>query len=402
VRILRGLRRGEPSSPAPGDGAGTDEAPTEAEGEATGIGAVDVEPAAGTAPRPEELAPDEAATLFPAPGPELPPAPELVAEAAAAPAPGPPRRTRRGWSLRAHLITVAVAALVMLILAAALLTTRDFRSARDDAATFGQHISKLGALELSDTIPEIRGLMIRSGAAVGFTTGGKLDTLPPDKCNLNFSPFREFRTGTLRLVLPDGAVQCSSGGATSAPGTRPYAGASWLKPVLDNSSATVVGPLVDPASRRWVLFVAAPVPFGGHAVGALVLGLDVQELAPALRQRLSGIHRFDVLVTDSKGQRIVSWSVRPSHWVGGHLLKSFARAEGRRGIRLADPDGTVRLFAGRGKVGGLGWHVYTGVPMSAVRAPAQSDLYTRLAAFGLVALGIALLALLGTVTVTRR
>ena len=40
--------------------------------------------------------------------------------------------------------------------------------------------------------------------------------------------------------------------------------------------------------------------------------------------------------------------------------------------------------------------------MSAVRAPARSELYTRLAAFGLVAVGIALVALLGTVTVTRR
>jgi hypothetical protein len=226
--------------------------------------------------------------------------------------------------------------------------------------------------------------------------------LPPEKCNLNFSPFREFTSGTLRIVLSDGTVVCSSGGSQLSRSERPYAGASWLSPVFQNGSATVVGPLLDPVTRHWVLFVAAPVASGGHVAGALTLALELKGLAPQLRQRLRGLHQFEVLVTDSRGSRIVSWSVNPDHWVGGHLLKSFTAADTRRGARIRDPDGKTRVFAGGGRVEGLGWRVYTGVPTSTVRAYANSALGIRLFWLGLAAAAICAVALLGAITVTRR
>ena len=387
--MLRGFRRGE-QPPAGEPEAEEPAAPPTDEGLAT-------PPEADGLTAPFQAPLDDLAVA--------PSEPALAVPTEPAPAAEPPRtgrRTRRGWSLRAHLVTLVAIALALLVVAGVALTLRDYRVARDDTAGFGHYTSRLAAAELTATIPDIRGLMIRSGVSVGVITGGNLAALPPEKCNLSFSPFREFTAGTLRLVLADGTVICTSGGSQLSRSERPYAGASWLTPVFQNGSASVVGPMVDPITRHWVLFVSAPVISGGHVDGALTLALELKGLAPQLRQRLHGLHRFEVLVTDSHGSRIVSWSVNPGRWVGGHLLKSFAAANTRRGARIRDPDGKTRIFAGGDRVQGLGWRVYSGMPMSTVRASASAGLSARLFWLGLAAAVICGVALLGTVTVTRR
>jgi hypothetical protein len=323
------------------------------------------------------------------------------AERAAQAAAGRPGRRRRGWSLRAHVLLLVIVTVVAMGAACIALTGRDFQQSRDDVAAFGHHQSKLGAAELSDTVPEIRGLMIRSGLSVGIATGGNVAGLPPEKCNLHFVAFREFPTGTLHIVLPDGTVVCSSDNVRSDV-PRPYANASWLQPVFANASAAVVGPLVDPVTRRWVLFVSAPIQFNGQTVGALSLGLEAEPVAPSLHKRISGQHRFDVLITDSKAQRIVSWSSRPHKWVGAKLLKSFARADDSRGTRIRDPEGTPRVYTGGGRVNGLGWRVFVGVPVKAMHAEPMKRLESRAFVLGLAMLAISLVALAGLATIRRR
>src|SRR5437763_11030023 len=148
------------------------------------------------------------------------------------PAPVTPRPRRRGWSLRAHLVSIVSVTVVLVVLAGVLLTAKDFQRARTQAIGDAQFEAKLAANEISTSIPDLLALIVRSGISVGEATGGNVATLPPDKCNLSFKEFRSFKSGTLRIVLPDGGVLCSSKGDQPAPGSHPYAGASWLTPVV--------------------------------------------------------------------------------------------------------------------------------------------------------------------------
>src|SRR5205823_6572020 len=149
VRMLRGFRRGE-QPPAGEPEAEEPAAPPTDEGPAT-------PPEADGLTAPFQAPLDDLAVA--------PSEPALAVPTEPAPAAEPPRtgrRTRRGWSLRAHLVTLVAIALALLVVAGVALTLRDYRVARDDTAGFGHYTSRLAAAELTATIPDIRGLMIRS------------------------------------------------------------------------------------------------------------------------------------------------------------------------------------------------------------------------------------------------
>ena len=153
------------------------------------------------------------------------------------PPPVTPRPRRRGWSLRAHILSIVAATIVLVVLAGVLLTAKDYNRARQSALLSARFEARLAANEISTSIPDLRALIVRSGASVGQATGGNIAALPPDKCNLNFKEFRSFKSGVLHIVLPDGGVLCSSQPSDLAPGAHPYAGATWLTPVVQNASA---------------------------------------------------------------------------------------------------------------------------------------------------------------------
>ena len=155
------------------------------------------------------------------------------------PPPVTPRPRRRGWSLRAHILSIVAATIVLVVLAGVLLTAKDYNRARQSALLSARFEARLAANEISTSIPDLRALIVRSGASVGQATGGNIAALPPDKCNLNFKEFRSFKSGVLHIVLPDGGVLCSSQPSDLAPGAHPYAGASWFTPVVQNGSATL-------------------------------------------------------------------------------------------------------------------------------------------------------------------
>ena len=96
----------------------------------------------------------------------------------------------------------------------------------------------------------------------GTTAPATRPAIPPGGCpfNLAFDSYHNFTSGLLDVVLPDGSVVCSSDKAQVQPGTHPYANASWLTPVIQRGSATILGPIRDPITNKWSLYIGAPVP----------------------------------------------------------------------------------------------------------------------------------------------
>jgi hypothetical protein len=306
---------------------------------------------------------------------------------------------------------VVLVTIALVVLAGVLVTAKDYGRARDEAVRNARFEAKLAAGELSTSIPDLRALIVRSGASLGQATGGNLAAFPVERCNLSFQSFRSFTSGVLHIVLPDGAVLCSSAQGPTQPGTKPYAGASWLMPVIQKASATIVGPLRDPVSKKWALFVAAPIPNPNAPPeapppGALAVVLDLSPLAPALHDRFANDRysgsSMEYLVTTQKRDRIVSRSTHPDESVAKTLsAANFAKADSRKGALIKDPDGTERLYVGN-TVGELNWHVYAGISKKAVYEPARAALRDHLTSGLIIVLGVALVALAGIFTVSRR
>lgn len=338
------------------------------------------------------------------------------------PEPVTPRARRRGWSLRAHLIATVLVTVALVVLTGVLVTAKDYKRARDEAFQSAKFEAGLaagktgtsktaGAESISGSIPDLRALIVRSGTSLGQGTGGNLASLPADKCNLSFQSFRSFSSGTLSIVLPDGAVLCSSNPALIQPGAKPYAGASWLTPVTTKGSATVVGPLVDPVTKRYSLFVAAPIPNPNAPPespppGVLAVSIDLTPLASTLHDRFVGsqypANSLEYLITTARRDKVVSRSIKPDQSAGKELPPSkYAKADGRRGAWLTDLDGTERLYAGQ-TVDELDWHVYAGISKSAVNKPAESALRDHLTVGLIIILGVGVVALAGIFTVARR
>jgi hypothetical protein len=338
------------------------------------------------------------------------------------PDPVTPRKRRRGWSLRAHLIAVVLITIVLVVLMGVLIISKDYRRARAEgarnakfeaglAAGITGKIKTAGAESISGSIPDLRALIVRSGTSLGQVTNGNLAAYPPDRCNLSFASFRSFTSGVLSIVFPDGSVLCSSNQSLVQPGTTPYAGAQWLTPVIDRNAATVVGPVVDPLTKRSSLYVAAPVPAPNappeaRPPGVLVVAIDLTPLASTLHERFAAdrypANSLEYLVTTAKRDKVVSRSIQPERSVGKPVdAAAYARADSPKGAVLKDLDGIDRLYVGQA-VDELNWHVYAGISTSSVYQPARSAFRDYVTSGLIIVIGVALVALAGIFTVARR
>src|SRR5438270_5751940 len=128
------------------------------------------------------------------------------------PEPVTPRKRRRGWSLRAHLIAVVIVTIALVVLSGVLVISKDYRRARDEGARNANFQAKLAAADLSTSILDLREIIVRRGPLLGQATGGNLAAITPGGCpfNLAFDSYHNFTSGLLDVVLPDGSVLCSS------------------------------------------------------------------------------------------------------------------------------------------------------------------------------------------------
>jgi hypothetical protein len=338
------------------------------------------------------------------------------------------RSRRRGWSLRAHLIAVVLITMALVVLMGVLIISKDYRRARTEgvrnakfeaglAAGITGQSKTAGAESVSGSIPDLRALIVRSGTSLGQVTNGNLAAYPPDRCNLAFASFRSFTSGVLAIVMPDGSVRCASNPTLVQPGATPYSGAQWLTPVLDRGAATVVGPLVDPVTKKYSLYVAAPIPAPNappeaKPPGVLVVSIDMTPLASILHERFAADRypgtSLEYLVTTSKRDRIVSRSIKPEASVDQTLPASqYAGADCSsttkvcKGAVFKDIDGTERLYVGQ-SVDELNWHVYAGISKTSVYQSARAALRDYVTSGLIIVIGVALVALAGVFTVARR
>ncbi|MCA1845139.1 MAG: hypothetical protein LC792_18485 [Actinobacteria bacterium] len=334
-------------------------------------------------------------------------------EPAAAP-PVPPRR--RMWSMRAHLWTVVATMLVVLVGAGVVLGARAQKRDRRAAGRAAQFQAALGANEMSEALPDLRSLMMRSANSLGAISGGRLATLQ-QHCNLSFGEFRVFTGGTLHILLPDGSVVCSS--KLAPPGAalprQPYATAPWLGPTVNQTAdklmALSTGPMRDPVSQHWSMFVVAPISAAGlpRPAGVLALELDLADLGPALIHRFGGPQPVEYLVVDPKGI-VVTRSLQPGEWLGKDISGTpVGRTADPRGARRAGLDGTQRLYGsavvddsrGDPAVTPLKWRVYAGISTSAADADARAA-RNDLVQAALVVLPLLMVVTLSGVLVVKR
>jgi hypothetical protein len=332
------------------------------------------------------------------------------------------RSRRRGWSLRAHLIAVVLVTIALVVLMGVLLISKDYRRARTEGARNAKFEAGLaagitgrsktaGAESIGGSVPDLRALIERSGAQLGQATNGNVAAYPPDRCNLSFQSFRSFTSGVLAIVLPDGTVLCASDQSLVQPGTKPYAGAQWLTNVVDRNARVILGPVVDPLTKKSSLYVAAPIPApnappDAKPPGALVVALDLTPLATTLHERFAADrypgNSLEYLVTTAKRDQVVSRSIQPEQSIGKPLNASaYARADSPKGAVLTDLNGTERLYVGQA-VNELNWHVYAGISKTAVYAPARAALRDYATSGLIIVLGVGLVALAGIFTVARR
>jgi hypothetical protein len=344
------------------------------------------------------------------------------------PDPVTPRSRRRGWSLRAHLIAVVLITIALVVLSGVLVISKDYRRARAEGALNAKFEAGLaagitgtsktaGAESVSGSIPDLRALIVRSGVSLGEVTNGNVAAYPPDHCNLSFQSFRSFTSGVLSIVLPDGSVLCSSDQKLLVAGTKPYAGTQWLTPVIDRNAATVVGPLVDPLTKKYSVYVAAPIPApnsppDARPPGVLVVAIDLTPMATSLHARFAADrypgNSLEYLVTTAKRDKVVSRSIQPERSVNQPLdASAYARADCPptsrvcKGAVLKDLNGTERLYVGQ-QVDELNWHVYAGISKTAVYSPARAALRDYVTSGLIIVIGVALIALAGIFTVARR
>jgi hypothetical protein len=332
------------------------------------------------------------------------------------------RRRRRGWSLRAHLIAVVIVTIALVVLMGVLIVSKDYRRARNEGALNARFEAGLaagitgksktaGAESISGSIPDLRALIVRSGQSLGQVTNGNVASYPPDHCNLSFQSFRSFTSGVLSIVLPDGSVVCASNQSLVQPGTKPSANAQWLTPVVERNAATVVGPLVDPLTKKSSLFVAAPIPnpnapADAQPPGVLAVAIDMTPMASTLHERFAADRypgaSLEYLVTTAKRDKVVSRSIQAQQSIGKPLdASAYARADSPKGAMLKDLDGTERLYVGQA-VDELNWHVYAGISKSSVYQPAKSAFRDYVTSGLIIVLGVGLVALAGIFTVARR
>ena len=206
----------------------------------------------------------------------------------------------------------------------------------------------------------------------------------PAGCTLTFGGPEGPGRDHLDLVLPNGAVVCSSRPRDAKGRLSGYAREAWVRPALHGE--VFRAPLADRVTGVPTAMAAAPV--GGKLVVAGFF--DLTTIAQGLQSVYGGRRAPEVVVVDNATHTIVSRSMRRRTSIGATLSPP-------RSGQASDLDGTTRIYESAA-VAGTPWTLFVGEDAHQAVA-AGSHLRNR--ELGLVLASLALL-LFTTFLVYRR
>ncbi|HZI39598.1 MAG TPA: ATP-binding protein [Acidimicrobiia bacterium] len=256
----------------------------------------------------------------------------------------------RRWSLRAHLLGMAGAVLVLGSAVGLALTADAYSQAEGRAVTAARDAARQVAASIDRDLAQAAMLTAASAPGIGPILEQQAAVAAnPEVCSLSFTGVGVFPSeGAVHILTGDGRVLCSS--VRVAVG-RSYAGASWFSRLAGGAPVTT-GDGQDVVSGVPAAVVAAPIPTpGGTVGGALVQTLAVASLAPALAETFGGSVRRQFALVDGDG-RVLSSSIDPSQ--GGQAFPRIAD-----GATAPDSRGTKRIW-GVARLPALGWQLWAG------------------------------------------
>ena len=271
----------------------------------------------------------------------------------------------QGWSVRAYLLAIFGAAVVVLSGLGAALASMNFRNARLEA----KHAATMQATIASRAV---RDSLTIAEAAAGNTA---VNTDPasfsfPEACRLGLDGLGVFPHAYMALITPDGSVVCSS---LRTNGSRhgSYKGLPWLA-TLATAPSTSTPSFKDPLTDRQSIAFVSPVTDGKHGrVGAAVVVLGLDNLSDQLAGIYGGPQHYQFRITDETGADI-------------------AAADAPVRTKTAYEYGTPTEV-------GPGWVVKAGIPTSVALAGARDEL-----SHSMLLIGAALLATLYVGSVVNR
>ena len=279
-------------------------------------------------------------------------------------------RVSSAWSVRAYLVACVVAAFVLLGVLQLVLAAHSLHKAtRETRQRAAFQVSLAGTLVQTS---------LRQGESALTGISSSLDVAAlmanPGACSLSFAGVGAFGAGGhIDIVLPDGAVPCSSIVGHGAPAGASQAGAPWLKAAADGP--TVSGLFTDGLTGGPAIAITVPLSdstTGAKNAATAAMVLPVSGLAPGIAALYGGPEHFAFAITAADGRTVLSAS------------------DGDGDDPAMPVDASHHGWIESSQVlDSLGWHVIAGRRTSAALGPTRSLLLSE----GLIA-GLALLVVL--------
>jgi diguanylate cyclase (GGDEF)-like protein len=287
------------------------------------------------------------------------------------------RRWTSSWSVRAHLLTIVAAVVLVFVLVGAILWRDTISNAEANVRATAASLSGVAARAVGDTVAGTEAQVVATAANPSVAP----ILTDPAGCQLTFA--LDLFPGThLDLVAADGEVMCSS--VVELPAGATHAGAPWL---AEDAAVVQSAPFLDSLTGESAVAIVAPVlAADGSRAGLVAAVLPTAAVADQLAATYGGPRHYQFALADSASGAVLSTS--------GGLAEALTSA----GVEdSSDPMGEAGFLAGSQRVPSTDWQAYAGNDPASVLGPTRSVLVRGVALGGAV-----LVVLLAALAVVNR